>query len=117
MFWMCVRQASAHLVAERLGLGVGRAGQACDGLVPALAEHEEGQRPVLERVLQPREHPWRVDLVRLPHEALASLLEPRHHAAPFEGDVQHRDQRVKAVLVAPQRLHLIDELDATGPGG
>ena len=58
-----------------------------------------------------------MDLVRLLHEALAPLLEPRHHAAPLEADIQHADQRVEAVLVAPERLHLVEELDAASAGG
>ena len=58
----------------------------------------------------PGQHPRRVHLVRLLHEALAALLQPRHHAAPLEADVQHADQRVEALLVAPERLHLVEEL-------
>jgi len=58
-----------------------------------------------------------MDLVRLLHEALAPLLEPRHHPAQLDADVEAADQGVEAVLVAPERLHLVEELGAPGPGG
>ena len=45
-----------------------------------------------------------------------ALLQPRHHAAALEADVQHADQRVEAVLVAPERLHLVEELGARRSG-
>jgi hypothetical protein len=76
------RQACERaLIAPRLGFGIGRAVQARDGLGPPPAQHEQRQRPVLERVLQPRdagEHPRRVHFVRLLDEAVSALLEARH---------------------------------------
>ena len=114
------RQASAHASRSACASASVAPAQPRDRLAPALAQHEQRQRAILERVLEPRDarqHPRRVHLVRLLHEALAPPLQPRHHPAALEADVQHRDQRVEAVLVAPERLHLVEELGPAGPGG
>src|SRR5437879_3366790 len=50
------------------------------------------------------------------HEALAALLEPSHDAATIEADGQHGDERVETILVAPERLHLVEKLSTAGHG-